>query len=68
MPEEMLYNVYVDFQITQWGYSDGPDRTDRNRPRDIIRKEPVREESSLIHNTDLTHKEADLEELEEYQS
>ena len=43
----------------------------RNRlgPRDIIRKEPVRERLSLlIHNTDLTHEEVDLEELEEYQS
>ena len=66
--EEMLHDVYVDFEIAQWGYSDGPDLTGRNRPRDIIRKEPVREGSSLIHNTDLTHEEADLEELEEYQS
>ena len=40
----------------------------RLRPRDIIQKEPVRERSSLIHNTDLIHEEVDLEELEEYQS
>ena len=70
VPEDMLYDVYVDFEITQWGYSDGPDLTGRNRlePRDIIRKEPVRERSRLIHNTDLTHEEVHLEELEKYQS
>ena len=65
VPDEMLHDVYVDFEITQWGFGDTANLSCPDHPKYRPYKDWSANTALLlkIRIEDLTHEEEDLEDL-----